>query len=127
MSGPDPHLAARKLIDEVVDSFEKLEIVVYVYKSKYAIVPPSEIAKAISMPVDEVEKCVDSLRRERVLDPKGPWADLVAALVQVYEDDRLEILNYMTKTALQRVRKEAARVFADAFVIKPRKKGDPDG
>lgn len=44
----------------------------------------------------------------------------------MYDDDRIEVLNLMTKTALARVRKEAARVFADAFVLRPRKKRDPD-
>ena len=44
----------------------------------------------------------------------------------MYDDDRIEVLNLMTRAAMDRVRKEAARVFADAFVLRPKKKGDPD-
>jgi hypothetical protein len=124
-SGAD--VQARRLLADVIDSFEKLEILVFVYRSGYQVTSPSEIAKALSLPTDEVDQCVRALTQQRVLDPRGPQADAVAALVQMYEDDRIEVLNTMTKMALARVRKEAARVFADAFVLRPaKKKGDPD-
>lgn len=120
--------AARKLLDEVIDSFEKLEIVLHVHRTGLSVINTREIAEAISMSVDEVEKCVKVLRHERVFEAAGPWATAVTALAQMYEDDRLEVLNYMTKKALARVRQDAARTFADAFVIKPaKKKGDSDG
>ena len=54
---------------------------------------------------------------------RGPGA---AVVVATYDDDRIEVLNLMTRTALARVRKQAARAFADAFVLRPKKKGDPD-
>jgi hypothetical protein len=119
--------AARKLIDEVIDSFEKLEIVLHVHRTGLSVVNTREIAEAIPMSVEDVEKCVRKLRAERVFEPDGPWASALTALVQLYEDDRLEVLNYMTKRALARVRQDAARTFADAFVLRPKKKGDPDG
>jgi hypothetical protein len=47
--------------------------------------------------------------------------------MQMYDADRILLLNMLTKTALDRVRQQAARVFADAFVLKPsKKKGDSD-
>jgi hypothetical protein len=119
--------AARRLIDEVVDSFEKLEIVLHVVRTGYSVIDPRVIAGATSMSIDEVERCVKKLRADRVLEPAGPWAPAVLALSLVYDEDRLEVLNYMTKTALARVRQDAARAFADAFVLRPKKKGDSDG
>jgi hypothetical protein len=119
--------AARKLLDEVIDSFEKLEIVLHVHRTGLSVINTREIAEAISLSLEEVEACVRTLRAARVLEPNGPWASSVGALADVYEDDRLEILNYMTKKALARVRQDAARAFADAFVIRPKKKGDDDG
>jgi hypothetical protein len=119
--------AARKLIDEVIDTFEKLEIVLHVHRTGLSVINTREIAEAISLSVDEVEKCVKTLRAQRVFEQNGPWGASLTALVDLYEDDRLEVLNYMTKKALARVRQDAARTFADAFVIKPRKKGDDDG
>jgi hypothetical protein len=119
--------AARRLIDEVIDTFEKLEIVLHVHRTGLSVINTREIAEAISLSVEEVEKCVKTLRQKRVLESTGPWASALTALANLYEDDRLEVLNYMTKKALARVRQDAARTFADAFVIKPKKKGDADG
>jgi hypothetical protein len=125
--GPDIE-GVRELFREVVDSFEKLEIVVHVVRDGSALAAPADIAQAVGMPLDAVEVCVRKLRADGVFDPSGPWAPAVAFLLKMYDTDRIQVLNLLTKTALDRVRKQAARVFADAFVIKPsKKKGDPDG
>ncbi len=127
MSGSAPDTqAAKRLINEVIDSFEKLEILVHVHRAGYKLEPAAGIAKAIAVPLDEVDKCIVVLQREGVLDANGPWRSAVDALVNMYDDDRIEVLNLMTRAAMDRVRKEAARVFADAFVLRPKKKGDPD-
>ena len=119
--------AVRRLLTEVIDSFEKLEIVMHVHRASFQLAPVRDIAKAISLPVDEVDSCVHALKAEGVFDPAGPWRSSIDALVKMYDDDRIEVLNLMTSTSLERVRKQAARVFADAFVIRPtKKKGDPD-
>jgi hypothetical protein len=118
--------AVKRLLADVIDSFEKLEIVLHVYRAGFQVAAIRDIAKAIAVPVDEVDKCVHALQREAVLDAAGPWRPHVDALVKMYDDDRIEVLNLMTSTALERVRKQAARVFADAFVLRPKKKGDPD-
>lgn len=124
-SGSDSE-AVRRLLGTVIDSFEKLEIVVHVQRAGYRVLPAAELAAAISLPVDEIEACLPVLRAHGVLDPQGPWRADIDALVRLYDEDRIEVMNLMTRTALDRVRKEAARVFADAFVLRPKKKGDPD-
>lgn len=116
----------KRLLSDVIDSFEKLEIVVHVARAGFQLAPAAEIAKTVSVPLDEVQDCLRALRDQHALDPAGPWRSSIDALVKLYDDDRIEVLNLMTRTALERVRKEAARVFADAFVIRPKKKGDPD-
>lgn len=119
---------ARRLVAEVVDSFEKLEIVVYVHRSGYTSRTPAEIVRglSISIPLAEIEQCVQALQAKHVLDVDGPWAASVAALVELYEHDRIEVLNLITRSALARAGRRAANEFADAFVLR-RKKGDPDG
>ena len=127
MSGSAPDTqAVKRLINEVIDSFEKLEILVHVHRAGYKLESAAAIAKAIAVPLDEVDKCIVVLQREGVFDANGPWRSAVDALVNMYDDDRIEVLNLMTRAAMDRVRKEAARVFADAFVLRPKKKGDPD-
>ena len=117
----------RRLVIEVVDSFEKLEILVQVMRAGNAIAVAEDIATAVGMQVDDVEHCVRALRSAGAFDPSGPWASAVTSLIAMYEADRIAVLELMTKTALDRVRKQAARVFADAFVLRPKKKGDTDG
>lgn len=124
-SPPDTQ-AAKRLLTEVIDSFEKLEIAVHVHRSGFNAPVTAELMKALSMPADEVQECVKALTEAGVLDPKGPWRAALDALVKMYDDDRIEVMNLMTRKALDRVRQEAARVFADAFVLRPKKKGDPD-
>lgn len=119
----------RSLVTEVVDSFEKLEVLVHVVRAGNALASPADIAAAVGMPIDDVEPCIRALRSAGVFDPSGPWAGAVSTLLSMYEADRIKVLELMTKTALERVRKQAARMFADAFVLKPapKKKGDSDG
>jgi hypothetical protein len=125
-SSPADTQAVKRLLTEVIDSFEKLEIVVLVHKSGFAPAVAADLANAASISLDDVRKCVKVLGDEGVLDPAGPWRGAVDALAKMYDDDRIEVLNLMTRTALERVRKEAARVFADAFLLRPKKKGDSD-
>ena len=120
------------MIDEIKERrqvafrLEKLEIAVHVYRAGFRLAATRDLAKAISLPADEVDKCVQVLQREGLFEPAGPWRTHLDALIKMYDDDRIEVLNLMTSTALERVRKQAARVFADAFVLRPKKKGDPD-
>ena len=119
--------AVRRLLSEVVDSFEKLEILIHLHRTQFAPQTPAQVATALSLNVDEVARCMAALQQAGALQPNGTWQPSIAALAHMYEDDRIEVLDLMTRTALERVRKEAARVFADAFVLRPKKKGDSDG
>ena len=123
---PVDKAAGWRLIAEAVDSFEKLEVISYVYRNGYAVLDPDAISKASGIPSDEVRAAIAQLRKAHVLDPNGPWKDGVEALVTMYDDDRALVLHLLSRSALDRVRNQAAQVFSDAFVIRPKKKGDPD-
>jgi hypothetical protein len=49
-------------------------------------------------------------------------ASTVEALVREYDESPLNIIHLMNTNAFDRVRSAAARTFADAFVIDPKKK-----
>jgi hypothetical protein len=123
---PVDKAAARRLIAEAVDSFEKLEVISYVYNNGYAVLDPDAISAASGIPADEVRVVIAQLRKAHVLEPNGPYKDAVEALVTLYDDDRALVLHLLSRSALDRVRNQAAQVFSDAFVIRPKKKGDPD-
>ncbi len=122
---------ARTLLAQVADSFEKVEILVHLHGVGFAPRTAAEITKglAISVPAEEIEECLRAMRPTGVLDPNGPWKDAITELVEMYRRDRIEVLNLITRFALDRIRREtaqSARAFADAFVLRPKKKGDPD-
>ena len=122
---PIDKAAARRLIAEAVDSFEKLEVVSYAVRTGYAVLDPDAISTETGISTDELRAAIAQLRKARVLEPDGPWKDAVEALVAMYDDDRAVVLHLLSRAALDRVRNQAARVFSDAFLITP-KKGDPD-
>jgi hypothetical protein len=123
---PIDKAAARRLIVEAVDSFEKLEVVSYAVRTGYAVLDPFAISKETGIPEDELRVAIAQLRKARVLEPNGPWTEAVEALVAMYDDDRAVVLHLLSRAALDRVRSQAAQVFSDAFLIRPKKKGDPD-
>jgi hypothetical protein len=61
-------------------------------------------------------------------DPDNSRASAVAALTKLYDEDRIVVLRLIAQIAIERVRSQAATLFADAFVIRSKKrKEDPDG
>lgn len=123
---PIDKVAARRLIAEAVDSFEKLEVLSYAVRTGYGVLDPDAISTETGIPSDEVRASIALLRKARVLEPDGPWKEAVQALVAMYDEDRAVVLHLLSRAALDRVRSQAARVFSDAFLITPKKKGDPD-
>jgi hypothetical protein len=119
----------------IVDTLEKLEVARVLSRSQSPR-PVPEITAEIGLPQPAIEEAIAGLRDSRVviadvtgyrLDPQGPHAAGIAALVKLYDDDRVRVLHLLTQNALARIRAGAARTFADAFVLRPKKKGDGDG
>lgn len=127
--------AVRRLLATVVDSFEKLEVVVLVYRAQPAARTTASIASALSLTTDEAKQVIAELHAAGVIvrdgtgwvhDATSRWARDVDELVAIYDRDRIEVLKLMTALAIERVRSQAANVFADAFLLRPRKKRDPE-
>src|SRR5690606_9976712 len=94
-SPPDKQ-AVRRLLADVIDSFEKLEIAIHVYRSGFKTPVARELAKTISVPLDEVESSLQALKAANLLNPQGPWRSALDALIKLYDDDRIEVMNLMT-------------------------------
>ncbi len=128
--------AIRKLLSETIGSVESLEVLLRLSQQGPAGTPA--IAKALGLPEPMVGEAVTALVAvglvERQADGKvrylseHPQAASVAALGKLYDDDRIIVLRLITQLSIERVRSEAARLFADAFVFRsPKKpKGEPD-
>lgn len=122
------------MIVRVLDSFEKLEVVVAIER---AGVPQStvELVRLTGIEEEVVREAAEGLVADGVvamasgaygLDRAGPWGPNLEALVALYRRDRMEVVTMMSRAALERMRDRASRAFADAFVIR-RKKGPHDG
>jgi hypothetical protein len=131
---PDP---VRQLLVEHVDSFEKLELLVLCGTRPDTGWTASSAAAELRLPVAVVEPALDELVASGILVREGTDHRLCGpgdavggparALCRLYRDDRVVILNLLATQALQRIKSSAARTFAEAFRLKPRRgKGEDD-
>ena len=130
----DPVAEAQELLVDTIETFEKLEVVRALVRSE----PRSmqSLSDELGLPPTVIRDGLRELERRRIvredkdgwrIDPTGPRRDATLALVEIYDQDRVGVLNRMTKIALERIRVNAARTFAEAFVLRPKKKDDTDG
>jgi hypothetical protein len=130
-----------RILSESIDSFEKLEVAVHLFRARFGAQTTAEVAKTLKLPHDATAEALSELTQAHVLrttdqdgaawcfDPTGPWAADLEKLATLYEQERLDVVNLMARLAVERIRTHAARMFADAFLIKapkPGKKGDSD-
>lgn len=123
------------LLAEAVDSFEKLELVLYLDHVDAVPMPARDLAAEIGVREDIALEALGGLLRTGVLNKhdsgwslhrRGRWSEQLVDLARVAESDRTALLKFLTARAMDRVRTEAARVFADAFILRPKKKGGSD-
>lgn len=116
----------------VIDSFEKLEIM-RLFRDRGTPHSTAEVGRSLSLPADACELAIRELHRAGVLarqDDKDIWGLAPAmehkpaldALYQLYETNQIEVMKVMGQLAIDRVRAEAARTFADAFLLRSRAK-----
>jgi hypothetical protein len=126
--------AARRLLDVMLNSFEKLEITIALRRTPTHTLSLSELGSKLNLSLNIVERGVDELVRAGAvqlvdgvvrlsLDAKDiPAMDEVAT---IYDDDRLLVVRTLTEISMDKMRGMAARAFADAFQL--RRKKDDDG
>ncbi len=108
------HLDAMSELLAVVDSFEKLEIVVHLYRVRFRMERSSAIGRSLSLSPRTVAEALAALLRAGVIltshhdddagwwfDPNSGWATSIEILVELYELDRNELLGFMKHVALR--------------------------
>lgn len=125
----------RELAIEILDSFEKLEVLVCLVREAKPLTADA-LAAALRMNKAELVEPLAGLARAAVIQAGvsgyeivsgGAWADHVQALAALYTTDRIQVVTIMSEASLRRLRSQANRAFADAFVIRAKKKGDDHG
>ena len=116
-----------------VRTYEQLETLVLLAAHTDRTWTAHDVAEALKIPLDAVQEGLRALAGELVLQAtaESPLtygiADpdvlrLVHSLAQIYEDNRLLVMQLMNENALERMRTDALRAFSNAFVIRGRKK-----
>jgi len=108
-----------RLVEEVVDSFEKLEIVVHLCGIKRGTRSTQALAQALSFSTDRTRDAVAALSAAglvRTLDPygsgwwldrNGRWAPSVEALALMYAESRTTVVDLVSRTAFASRRRSA--------------------
>ena len=125
----DPVAEAQELLVDTIETLEKLEVVRLLAQKEPQTM--DALTAELGLPPTVTRDALRELQSHGVvsedsngwrLDPRSPKRPAALALLQLYDQDRVGVLNRMTKIALARIRANAARTFADAFVLRPKKK-----
>lgn len=129
--------ALRKLLDNHVESFEKLELLMFLRRAPDGSSTIGELARSLDLGSDEVREIVAALAAgglvTRVdgtvtLAPRTPeQRAALDELAQIYDDDKITLVKAIAETAMERLRNLAGRAFAEAFVIRKKPGGNDDG
>lgn len=116
----------RQLLETILDSFEKLEVL-------------SRVRMAAGLAVDDptldneaLRSTIKELLRDRVIEPAGlvyvlgPRGSepVVVQLMTLYDADRMPIITELSALAMARIRTMASKAFADAFILRKKRKDD---
>jgi hypothetical protein len=130
----DPQV--RDFLLERVETYEQLEVLLLLCRQRDRSWTPEAVGERLRLSTLVATKALDDLCRGRLVDHLrvGPQvsytfrpastklASIVEGLVREYDESPLNIIQLMNTNALDRVRSAAARTFADAFVLDPKKK-----
>jgi hypothetical protein len=132
-----PSAAIRRLLTTPLDSFEKLEIVIALYKAPARTSSVAELATQCGLAVEVATRVVEELAGARFVDRSSGLIRLsvgsddlaaITELVEVYDDDRIVIIRALSMSAMDKIRGMAARTFAAAFKIRRKRRSrDEDG
>lgn len=119
--------ALHDLVDTRVDSFEKLELVMALRRSKTQRCSIADLAHALDLPRDELRSAVLELQDagllrfahdEVTLAPRAPDDQrALDELAEAYDRDKVTLVKAITERSLHRLRGLAGRAFAGAFVF----------
>jgi len=125
-----------ELLRECVPSFEGIEALLFLRSEAHREWPSLYISEKLVIPVAVLEISLDVLadrgliaRNAGSTDVTWRYApadtsrdDVVTKLADLYEARRLDVMRVLTDLAVKRIRGQAARVFADSFVIQRKKR-----
>ncbi len=129
-----PSPALKALLDAKLDTLEKLEIALALRESPHGSESIEDLARHLQVGAGALQQVVADMERAGVvkrddqhvrLTLEGEDATLSEA-ASLYAENRHQIMRLLTTIAMERIRRMAARSFADAFQLR-KKKDDDNG
>lgn len=118
----------------MLNSFEKLEVTIALYRADTHTLSAAELDTKLQLSSNLVERGIDELARAGVVQVSNEFVRLtidprdlpaLGEIAELYEEDRLLVVQTLTEISMDKLRGMAARTFADAFRI--RRKNEEDG
>ncbi len=127
--------SVQRLLETHVDTFDKLEIAVELANTPGQAVDRKQLSAGLSLPPEVFAASVLELEHTGLLviqdDLIGPSSahavQELDELMRAYRADGVAIVRALSEIAMKRIRGMAARAFADAFMLRPKRKEEPDG
>lgn len=126
----------RDFLDHTVESYEQLEVLLLLCRERGQSWSAEAVGGKLRISTLVAAKALDDLMRARLVDhlsvgkqsnfafrpASTRMARTVEELLHVYDENPLTVIHLMNNRAINRVRSAAAKAFADAFVIDPKRK-----
>jgi hypothetical protein len=118
---------ARRLLETELDSFEKLEVMSRVRGTTAGLA-----TEDAALDNQAMRQTIAELMRGQLIERRGavyvigPRATDVAVveLLSAYDADRMAIVSELSSLAMERIRSMASKAFANAFVLRKKRKDD---
>lgn len=138
MVDPEPPEELQRFLREHIETYEQLEIVLLLRNRPGQSLDCDAISAELRLPEAVVEEALDALSQRELVtrtpaaagpvfsySPETPnLAELVSALAQLNLERRLDVMRLMTANSIERLRAKAASTFADAFLLRRRRRKD---
>jgi hypothetical protein len=126
-----------RFVSEHVESYEQLEVLLWLNSHRDESHEPSLLAEKLGMPESLLDEALQALVSAKLLVRIGNSPELmrcapatseisekIRALAEYYQRNRLQVVRLMTESSMRRLRGSALQAFADCFLLgKPGKRG----
>lgn len=135
MASNDPDRDVQRFLLENLESYEQLQALLLIAKAPDKDWTAKHVAEALRLSPASARAVLEHLSRRSLLKGRGAvdemlftyvpeQAAVVQRLVQICGSEPHVVMKWMNTHALERVRSEAIKTFADAFLLRKKK---PDG
>lgn len=130
--------AVRRLLDDAVNTLEKLELVIRLYRARERRLTIGKLQRELELDRDDFRRSVAELTQAALIHRYGRDTielllhgaedeAVMRELAAIYDSDKTRLIIAISEISMHRLRNLAGKAFADAFVIRKKYGDDEDG